>query len=103
MCVLRLMRPEWVIPAVSALNIAEPGSGYRRGLRTGTNLATINLTPSDMREDYLLYRRDRFIMNEERILTAIQAEGLEPSRESLADFYGRTSAATPAPELASAR
>lgn len=95
MAALRLMRPDWVIPAVSALNIAEPGSGYRRGLRTGANLVTVNMTPNDMREDYLLYRRDRFIMNEERILAAIQAEGLEPSRESLAEFYARTNASAP--------
>ena len=77
MAAMRLMRPDWVIPAVSALNLAEPGSGYRRGLRTGANLVTINLTPADIREDYLLYKRDRFIMTEERILSAIAAEGLD--------------------------
>jgi biotin synthase len=88
MAALRLMRPDWVIPAVSALNLAEPGSGYRRGLRTGANLCTINLTPEGERGDYLLYRRDRFIMSEERILDAIAAEGLAPSTRSLADFYG---------------
>ena len=87
MAVLRLMRSDWVIPAVSALNLAEPGAGYRRGLRTGANLVTINMTPSDMREDYLLYKRDRFIMTEERILSAIEAEGLTPSTQSLADYY----------------
>jgi biotin synthase len=87
MAALRLMRPDWVIPAVSALNLAEPGAGYRRGLRTGANLVTINLTPSDMRGDYVLYKRDRFIMTEERILAAIAAEGLTPSKLSLADFY----------------
>jgi biotin synthase len=87
MAILRLMRPDWVIPAVSALNIAGPGSGYRRGLRTGANLATINMTPDDFREDYLLYKRDRFIMNEDRILSAIEAEGLAPSSQSLADHY----------------
>jgi biotin synthase len=87
MAALRLMRPDWVIPSVSALNLAEPGSGYRRGLRTGANLVTINLTPADFRENYLLYKRDRFIMTEERILTAIAAENLEPSAQSLADFY----------------
>jgi biotin synthase len=87
MALLRLLRPEWVIPAVSALNLAEPGSGYRRGLRTGANLVTMNLTPSEIRGDYLLYKRDRFIMTEERILAALEAEGLEPSRQSLADFY----------------
>ena len=62
MALLRLMQPDWVIPAVSALHLAEPGSGYRRGLRTGANLVTINLTPSDLRADYLLYKRDRYIM-----------------------------------------
>ncbi len=87
MAVLRLMRPDWVIPAVSALNLAGPDSGYRRGLATGANLVTINLTPSEMREDYLLYKRERFIMTEERILAAIAAEGLVPSPQSLADFY----------------
>jgi biotin synthase len=87
MAALRLMRPEWVIPAVSALNLAEPGSGYRRGLRTGANLVTINLTPADLRGNYLLYKRDRFIMTEERILAAISAENRSPSESSLAEFY----------------
>lgn len=87
MAALRLMRPDWVIPAVSALNLAEPGAGYRRGLRTGANLVTINMTPNDLREDYLLYKRDRFIMTEERILSAIEAEGLTPSTQSLAEHY----------------
>src|SRR5256712_12947748 len=89
MAAMRLMRPDWVIPAVSALNLAGPGSGYGRGLRTGANLVTMNLTPSDIRGDYLLYKRDRFIMTEERILTAIEAEGLVASRQSLAEFYRR--------------
>jgi len=57
--------------------------GYRRGLRTGANLVTINLTPPDIRGDYLLYKRDRFIMTEERILSAIAAEGLAPSSPEL--------------------
>lgn len=87
MAMLRLMRPDWVIPAVSALNLAEPENGYRRGLRTGANLVTINMTPSEIREDYVLYKRERFIMTEERILSAITAEGLAPSKQSLADFY----------------
>ena len=87
MAALRLMRPDWVIPSVSALNLAGPGSGYRRGLRTGANLVTINLTPEDIRGDYLLYRRDRVIMTEERILDAIAAEALVPSPQSLSDFW----------------
>jgi biotin synthase len=87
MALLRLMRPDWVIPAVSALNLAGPSSGYQRGLATGANLVTVNLTPSEIRGDYVLYKRDRFIMTEERILSAIEAQGLTPSRQSLADYY----------------
>ena len=87
MALLRLLRPDWVIPAVSALNLAGPEAGYRRGLSMGANLTTINLTPSKLRGDYLLYKRDRFIMNEERILRAIEEEGLVPSKRSLADYY----------------
>jgi biotin synthase len=87
MAALRLMRPDWVIPSVSALNLAGAGTGYQRGLRTGANLVTINLTPADFRENYLLYKRDRFIMTEERILNAVAAEGLEISSQSLADHY----------------
>jgi len=87
MAALRLMRPDWIIPAVSALNISAPNSGYRRGLRAGANLVTINLTPEEIRGDYLLYKRERFIMTEERILSALAAEGLSPSQQSLADYY----------------
>lgn len=87
MAALRLLRPDWVIPAVSALNLTDPGGGYRRGLRAGANLVTINLTPPAIRGNYLLYRRDRFIMTEERILAAIAAEGLTPSNQSLADYF----------------
>jgi biotin synthase len=94
MAAMRLMRRDWVIPSVSALNLAQPGDGYRRGLRTGANLVTINLTPSEVRENYLLYKRDRFIMTEERILSAIAAEGLEASTQSLVDFYGPEKAAS---------
>jgi biotin synthase len=87
MALLRMLRPDWVIPAVSALNLAKPGDGYRRGLRAGANLSTINLTPRDFRGDYVLYKRDRFIMTEERILDAIAAENLVPSRRSLVEHY----------------
>ena len=83
---LRLMRPDWVIPAVSAFNLAAQ-DGYRRGLRAGANLVTINLTPTDVRGDYVIYKRDRFIMTEERVLNAISAEGLAPSAQGLAEFY----------------
>ena len=91
MAALRLMRPDWVIPAVSALHLAAQ-DGYRRGLRAGANLVTINLTPTDMRGDYVIYRRDRIIMTEERILAALEAEGLQPSPGGLVDHLARHTA-----------
>ena len=87
MAALRLMRPELVIPAVSALNLAGADDGYRRGLRAGANLCTINLTPAELRADYLLYKRERFIMNEERVLNAIAAEGLEVSQTGMTEHW----------------
>ena len=102
MAALRLMRPQWVIPAVSALNLVEM-EGYRRGLRAGANLVTINLTPDRMRGDYIIYKRNRFIMTEERVLNAINAEGLVPSRQGLADYYrARSARAAIAPAIAAA-
>src|SRR5208282_1383683 len=95
MAAMRLMRPDWVIPAVSALNLAEK-DGYRRGLRAGANLVTINLTPNDVRGDYVIYKRDRFIMTEERVLAAIAAEGLTPSKLGLAGFYRNGACRAPA-------
>jgi biotin synthase len=95
MAAMRLMRPDWVIPAVSALNLAEK-DGYRRGLRAGANLVTINLTPNDVRGDYVIYKRDRFIMTEERVLAAIAAERLTPSKRGLANFYRNGACRAPA-------
>jgi biotin synthase len=86
MAALRLMRPDWVIPAVSALNLART-DGYRGGLRAGANLVTINLTPAEVRGDYVIYKRDRFIMTEERVLADIDAAGLTPSRLGLVEYY----------------
>jgi biotin synthase len=102
MAALRLMRSDWIIPAVSALNLVE-GEGYRRGLQSGANLVTINMTPEGMRDDYIIYKRDRFIMTEERALAAIEGEGLTPSRQGLADFYReRQARASVAPDIAAA-
>jgi len=83
---MRLLRPDWIIPAVSAFNLAAK-DGYRHGLRAGANLVTINMTPTEQREDYVIYKRDRFIMTEQRVLDAIMAEGLTPSKLGLADHY----------------
>jgi biotin synthase len=45
------------------------------------------MTPPDIRGNYLLYKRDRFIMTEERILADVNAEGLKISEQSLAEYW----------------
>ncbi len=84
---MRLSSPHWVIPAVSAMGIVEK-DGYSRAIQAGANLATINLTPSDLRPDYLLYKRDRVVMDEERVLNAIDQAGCAPSKISLCEHLG---------------
>ncbi len=96
---LRLMRPDWIIPAISALNLME-SDGYRHGLRAGANLVTMNLTPEEVRGDYVIYKRDRFIMTEERVLDAIAAEGLQPSVGGLAEHYRHQAERQPQPRTA---
>ena len=86
MAMLRCMRPEWTVPAVSALHLTGT-DGYRRGLRAGANLITLNLTPDQYRGEYVIYKKDRFIMTAECALKAMELEGLEPSRQSLEAYY----------------
>jgi biotin synthase len=81
---LRLRNPNYVIPAISALNLLSE-DGYVRALNAGANLATINLTPSSNRDDYLLYKRSRHIMHEKRVRAAIAQAGCTISAVSLAE------------------
>lgn len=90
---LRLRNPSYIIPAISALNLVQEG-GYVRALRAGANLATINLTPAVNRTDYLLYKRDRFIMHEQRVMQAIQQAGCTISTVSVAEALRRRLAET---------
>jgi biotin synthase len=89
---LRLRNPTYIIPAISALNLVSEG-GYARALRAGANLATINLTPAGNRNDYLLYKRDRFIMHEQRVREAIAAAGCSISTVSIAETMSQRLAA----------
>jgi biotin synthase len=91
---LRLRNPSYIIPAISALNIVRE-DGYVRALRAGANLATINLTPPTNREDYLLYKRSRFIMHEERVRKAIEAADCAISTVSIEETMKRRAGAEP--------
>lgn len=83
--ILRLASPERIIPAVSAMGLLGRG-GYVNALRAGANLVTMNLTPAKERDDYLLYKRGRHIMQQEQIRRALDEARLEASRVSMSEF-----------------
>jgi biotin synthase len=79
---MRLTNPDRILPAVSAMGLVGD-DGYARAIQAGANLATINLTPSESRKDYVLYKRERLIMDEKRVLKSIEKAGCVPSTLSL--------------------
>ena len=83
---LRVRAPHWIIPAVSAMQLVS-GDGYVRAFSAGANLATINLTPPSVRPDYPIYKRDRVIMDEERVLSAIEQAGCYPSSIGITKYF----------------
>jgi biotin synthase len=89
LALLRLRHPERIMPAVSAFGMKN-GEGYTRTLRAGANLATVNLTPADWQGNYPIYDKSRWIMNEERLLRALEAAGRQPSPISLRDHLAQS-------------
>jgi len=81
---MRLSMPHWLIPAVSAMKLVS-ANGYVRAFQAGANLATVNFTPHNIRANYPIYKRDRIIMDEERVLSAIDQAGCQPSAISVAE------------------
>jgi hypothetical protein len=49
------------IPSVSALESRQSG-GQSAGLAAGGNVLTVNFTPDNERENYLIYGKDRYIV-----------------------------------------
>ena len=52
--VLRLLMPEVLLPATTALGTIHP-TGREQGLRAGANVVMPNLSPADTRKKYMLY------------------------------------------------
>ena len=64
---------------------------FVRAFNAGANLATINLTPRAVRADYPIYKRDRIITDEKRVLSAITEAGCELSRVGIAEHLRKRS------------
>ncbi len=75
--VSRLVEPRWLIPSVSALAKNQTG-GQSRGFAAGANVMTVNFTPSEQRERYLIYGKNRFVVNRDYATKLIATTGLAP-------------------------
>ena len=72
----RLMSPRWLIPSVSALETRRNG-GQSAGLAAGANVLTVNFTPLNERENYLIYGKDRYIVRNDHVNEIVANSGLE--------------------------
>jgi biotin synthase len=72
----RLMNPNWLIPSVSALESRQSG-GQSAGLAAGANVLTVNFTPDNERENYLIYGKDRYIVRNEHVNEIVAQSGMQ--------------------------
>jgi biotin synthase len=78
---MRIVRPDWLIPTVSALEQQTPG-GQRAGLNAGANVITVNFTPPTQRQHYKIYGDTRHIVAADYVRRQLQTTGLVP-RQSI--------------------
>lgn len=71
----RLVQPRWLIPSVSALAKSQEG-GQFRGFAAGANVLTVNFTPNEQRDRYLIYGKDRFVVRRDYATGLIERTGL---------------------------
>jgi biotin synthase len=72
----RLMNPRWLVPSVSALETRRSG-GQSAGLAAGANVLTVNFTPVNERENYLIYGKDRYIVHNDYVNEIVAKSGME--------------------------
>ena len=74
--ICRLLFPNALIPAVSALEKIRKG-GQLLGLKAGANVLTINFTPKDFRDKYAIYSKERFVVSLDHAQATISGAGLQ--------------------------
>jgi biotin synthase len=77
MAILRIMLGDPLIPTVSPLEKIRPG-GQLAGLNAGANVMTINFTPTEVRDNYVIYSRERFVVTLDHAHRTIDKAGLHP-------------------------
>lgn len=75
MAIWRITLRTPTIPAVSALEILQPG-GQQQGLNAGANVLTINFTPKETQSLYKIYTEQRFVVSLDHAMQTIADAGL---------------------------
>ena len=83
--IVRLMLPKVLLPATTALGTIRPG-GRELGILAGANVVMPNISPADVRKNYLLYDRkigtaDAPADSYSALREAIRSIGYEPANE----------------------
>ena len=73
---MRIVQPKALIASVSAFDKLQPGAQCR-ALRAGANVMTMNATPQEYREKFVIYTTRRKVMYRDHILDTVQGAGLE--------------------------
>lgn len=76
--VTRLLLPDALIPAVSALEANQIG-GQNVGLHAGANVMTVNFTPAGHQSEYLIYGTNRYIVKLQHVKDLLRNNGLRMS------------------------
>lgn len=84
MAKLRIARPSFLIPSVSALSLlssreGSQESGQLMGLLAGANVLTVNYTPRESRDLYVIYRKQRWVVEMEFAKEIVRRAHLIPS------------------------
>jgi biotin synthase len=77
MAILRIALGDPLIPTVSPLEKIMKG-GQLAGLNAGANVMTINFTPTEVRDNYVIYSRGRFVVTIDHAYTTIEKAGMYP-------------------------
>lgn len=77
--ITRLLMPHALVPSVSALEAIHSGA-QGSGLDAGANVLTINFTPKERVEQYLIYGSERYIVKLNYVRNLLKEHGLVPGQ-----------------------
>ena len=59
------------------------GSEFSAGLDAGANVLSVNFTPDDQRENYLIYGKDRYIVRNDHLKKIAGQSGLKRATSAI--------------------